>query len=80
MGLLEKIEAIDMQLVAGNTNNLAYGRTTTNIHILGVHLVKSSAEDRSRGICVVGVLSKVGPIHYLVVHNLRKVILNNNSQ
>ena len=81
MGLLDKIKAIYMHgLVAGHANNLTYGGTNANISILGNHLVKSGAKQWSIGKSVVRILSKVGPIQYLVVHSLGKVILNNKSQ
>ena len=66
-------------LIAGHCHDLAFGRTTTNISILGMHVVKSGVKDRSFGNLVARKLSKEGPIQYLVADILWKMILDNNA-
>jgi hypothetical protein len=76
--LAEEIKAINNMhgLVPRNSDDFTWGRTTTNVGILGMHAVERGAVFNGHWDIVLRETSKVGPIKYLVVHFLGEVIVN----
>jgi hypothetical protein len=73
--LAEEIKTINMHgLVPRNLDDFTYGRTTTNVGILGMHVMERGAVFNGHWDIVIGEMSKVGPIEYLVVHFLGRLL------